>query len=83
MEKWGLIKTLLLMHSRVSYNQITENAQKALPLLLDLLCLIYQRDFATFLAEQMSFSQPCISVWAWIPQPVSPDHPAGTIKEVH
>lgn len=71
------------MHSRVSYNQITENVQKALLLLLDLLCLLCQRASATFLAEQMSSSDPCLSVWGWIPQPVVPDHPAGTIKGVH
>lgn len=71
------------MHSRVSYNQITENVPKAFLLLLDLLCLICQRASAAFLAEQMSFSQPYGSVWACIPQSVEPDHPAGTIKEVH
>lgn len=37
------MKDLLLMCSRVGYNQITKNVQKALLLLLDLLWLVCQR----------------------------------------
>lgn len=46
--KAGLMKSLLLMHSGVSYNRITENVQKALLCWLDSLCLVCQRVCAPF-----------------------------------
>ena len=70
------------MHSRVRYNQITENVQKALLLSLDLLCLICQRSSAAFPRQaNMPFSglHGCV---ARLLRGLS-DHPAGAIKGVH